>query len=73
MIKFKWKASQRLLTHLIKFNSVSVWDNYTSNERCALHELLTEGFIVVYYDKTNKAKTVKLTDKGLQEIFIDKL
>jgi hypothetical protein len=73
MKKFDWKQSLPVLKLLAKSTSGStlLWQSFSANQRCALHELLKEGFVVV--ESNDGIYSVNISDKGRQEIFIDSL
>lgn len=71
--EFEWKQSERLLFQLGKCRHVSwPWKNFSADERCALHELITKGLVKIH-SKIGDGVSIQISEKGLQEIFINVL
>ena len=75
MNEFNWKEAKPLLTLLAKSKggSALLWESLQSNQRCALHELLNEGLIIVCCDPGSNIHSVKISEKGYQEVFADSI
>lgn len=75
MTEYDWKQSLPLLKLLAKskMGSTLLVESLRSNQRCAMHELLHKGFVIVYCDKDTNIYSVRLSEKGYQEVFAESI